>query len=226
MLDFTPDGMDGLTRVAAYLGGTTVVILGILIAVGALYFAVGRAGGVSKTQEKGMRMVLIGLTSVAVLTSVSAGITFGIAQGGANLMPQGSQQQDVTVERDAAQISCPSRGQWEADDHEGAFGSNYATESASMEGRQMLDQLGLLETYEERLNEIWDEEYDGADPNDPPIDRVRVNAVTWDPDGAQGECNESNTNLMSGTTVDIEAVQYPGSIQNRDMSIPAEEANQ
>lgn len=224
MLDFTPDGLDGLSQIARYLGGTALVVLGISIGVGALYFAAGRSGGVSKTQEKGIRMVLIGLASVTVLSSVSAGIAWGLSQGGANLMPEGSQQQDVTVERQESRVSCPSRGEWEAEDHEGAIGSSYPTESASMEGREMLDALGLLEAYESRLNDIWDDEYDGADPDNRPIDRVRVKSVRWDPDGTAGECDSSNHNLMPGTEVDIEAVQYPTSIQERDLSIPAEEA--
>lgn len=224
MLDFTPQGLDRISTLATYLGGTAIVTLAILVAVGFAYFVAGKNGGTSHAQERGFRMVGLGIGAVMILSTIGSAISFGISQGDATLMPEGAQQQDVTVEREAATISCPSTGTWEADDHEGAFGSSYATQEESLEGREALDDLGLLTAYEERLNDIWEDEYDGADPDDPPIDKVRLNSVRWHPDGAQGACDSSNHNLMSGTEVEIEAVQYPDSVQGRDMTIPADEA--
>lgn len=226
MLDFAPDGLDEISQVTAYLAGTAVVTLGMLVAIGLAYFLVGRNGGTSKAQERGMKMVGIGLASVMLLTSISAAVSWGISQGGASLMPEGSQQQDLVVEREGSAISCDTPGSWEAPDHEGAIGSSYATWESTEEGHAQLRELGLYEAYADRMYEMYQEEFDmTTEDGEPPVERVRLNEITWHRDAANGGCEPENTNLMPGTVVTVDSVHYPRSITTWEIEIPAEEAN-
>lgn len=106
MLDFDPDGLSGLSTVAGFLIATAVVALGIAVAAGATMLVAGRSNGLSRPQEKGLRVISIGAAGVMVLSSLGSWISWSIDQGQQALMPAQAQQQDIVVEREAPTTTC------------------------------------------------------------------------------------------------------------------------
>lgn len=106
MLDFDPDGLGGLNTITNYLVGTAIVALGIAIAVGATMLLAGRNGGLSRPQERGLKMIVTGTLGVTVLASLGTGIAWSMTHGQEALMPERAQQQDIVVEREAPTTTC------------------------------------------------------------------------------------------------------------------------
>lgn len=191
MLDFTPQGLDRMGTVSAYLLGTSVILLAILIAVGFVYFGMGRKEGRSRAQERGVRMAGIGLMGVMVLTSLGSAITFGLSQGTASLMPEGAQQQDVVVEREAATSTCTQ-----------AVTREFDTESnppSPEEQWQILDELT-----------------GGRSHDHSHLEGTELQALRWYPVGPQ--CDSDNHTSAEGTDIEIQLVH---SIETFDEDNPS-----
>lgn len=204
MLDFAPDGIDGLSQVARYLGGTAVIMLGILIATGLMFFAIGRAGGTSRAQEKGFRMVMIGTASVAVLTSVSAGIAFGISRGGEDYLPAGATQQNVTVEREAPSTTCREDAVRNFDSEPNP--PSQAEREALLE---TLTEGGLIVSQGAAGEPAFYVSPEDADTNATMLQSGTVEEITtlkWRAPGDGGDCSANVESAAPGSTVELEVV--------------------
>lgn len=212
MLDFLPQGTDEINTVAAYLIGTGVVLLGVLIATGFVYFAMGRNGGVSRAQERGFKMVGVGTASVMVLSSLGGAIVFGIGQGNESLMPEDAQQQAVTVEREAPTTTCSETA---------VRDFNEESESTSEQERQALldsvtDGEVVVNTEYSMASEssfyVSDEavEENRTDATTAVGEVEEIERISWYPDGSTGNCSADNETSAADTVVEFE-VQVRGS---------------
>lgn len=203
MLDFTPQGLDRISTLSAYLGGTAIVALAILVAVGFGYFAAGKSGGTSRAQERGFRMVGLGVGGVMVLSSIGAAVSFGISQGDATLMPEGAQQQDVTVQREAPQTTCTEQAVRNFNEE--------SDDTSEAERRELMSTVtnGGIQASSGAAGEpplyIQDDaDTDASTYNNGTLDEVT--ALKWYPEGTGGDCSAENESSTPDTQVDIELV--------------------
>lgn len=205
MLDFEVDGLDGISELTRNLGGTAIVVLGILVAVGFAYFTIGRANGLSRSQEKGMKMVGVGLASIVLLSSIGAAVSWGISQGGGSLMPSEARQQDIVVEREAPVTTCVEQAV-----------RNFNQEPTPLSHQERVDMVetvskGDLQVAEDNggfyVHERAEESEAGY-AQDSRIEEVTV--LKWYTDGNGGDCGGGNTNSAACTDMDIETVLANG----------------
>lgn len=205
MLDFAPDGLEEISQVTRYLAGTAVAVLAMLVAVGFLSFLMGRNGGLSRSQERGMKMVGLGLASVMLLTSVSAAVSWGISQGGSDMMPSEARQQDLVVEREAPQTTCTDEAV-----------RNFNQEPSPLSQQEREDMLetvskGDLMVVEGNGGIAFHERAENSDAafvEDSEVEELTV--LRWYPDGAGGNCGGENTNSTVCTDMEVEAVLENG----------------
>lgn len=204
MLDMNPDGLQDLNYVTATLIATGIALLGLMLAIGAVSLLVGRSGGLSHAQSKGLRMMGISLGGALILVSLGAGISWSIDRGTETLMNRDARQQDIVVERDAPSTTCVEQ-----------VSRDFEDEDASEE-----DRLAVLEAVtNDEL--IVNEDQGAANPGpflfrdgaDERSDAVlmegeveEITAISWYPDGGGGGCSEDNETATPDTVVNIEAV--------------------
>lgn len=168
------EGEQGLNALTSTLIGTGVVLLLIVLACGAVLMTVGRNGGLSGSQEKGMRKVAVAAAGLALMTSLAGAMSWGMGLGTDNLMPEEAQGQDIVIEREAPASTCPDTVtlNFDADDAE--------------------DNLAIL-------NEIVDEEYWGEHNNNADVTPV---SAEWQPVGP--DCSSMNHQAEEGTDIEVE----------------------
>lgn len=171
--DIDPWGLESLNSVTGMLLGTAVVLLLIMVACGAVLMTVGRAGNLSGSQVRGLRMGVIACASIAVITSVAGGMSWGLGFGTDNLMPEEARGQDIVVERDAPSSTCPGTVTLSFDDEAGD--ENFAI-----------------------LNEIVDEEYWTDQNNNTDLTPI---SAEWQPVGP--DCASTNYEAEEGTDIEV-----------------------
>lgn len=205
MLDFEVDGTERLAELTRNLGGTAIVVLGILVAVGFAYFTIGRSHGLSKAQEKGMKMVGVGLASIVLLSSIGAAVSWGISQGGSSLMPSEARQQDIVVEREAPVTTCVEQAVRNFDEEPNPPSHQERVdmvETVSKGDLQVAEENGGFYVHE-RAGES-----DATYVQDSRIEEVKV--LKWYADGSGGNCGGENTSSAACTEMNVETVLSNG----------------
>lgn len=178
------EGSDGLNAVAATLIGTAVLLLAIAIAAGALLMTVGRNGGLSRSQDRGLRMIAVGGVGLMVLTSVGGAVAWGTGLGTDNLMPEEAQQQDIVIEREEATTTCT-----EPQEIDFRTFRDDGVDRSDEEEREILESI---------VGYPWiDEEFSDRDRSDITVDYVR-----WYPEGP--DCSAENHVGAAGTEVETQ----------------------
>lgn len=178
MLDMNPDGLGGIETVTTYLLATAVICLGLVVATGLVFFAMGRNGGLSRSQERGFRMVGIGVLAASVVAGLGGAISWATEQGTEDLMPESAKQQDLVIERNAPTTTC--------------------TEEAVRNFDEEDDELSMEER-DELLDELLGRQVGEWDRGD---DSQGISTVKW---YAQGpDCSGDNLTVAEGTEVEIE----------------------
>lgn len=187
MLDFEADGIGQLNTIAGYFVASALVCLGIAIAAGAVMLAAGRGSGLSRSQEKGLKMIGIGAAGAMVLASLGGAIAWSIERGQTGLMPEEARPQDVVVEREAPSIQCVERAVRNFDKEENPPSQDERREIA-------LDVLNHQEPP------------DGNDAYLFEQGSMTVQTLKWYPSGAGGSCSTSNQSAADCTDVEVVSV--------------------
>lgn len=189
MLDFDPEGLGQISDVTAYLIGGAIIAFGLAVACGAVLFAAGRNGGVSRTQEKGFRMVGISLAAVAVVSSLGGAFSWSTGLGQSQMMPSEARQQDIVIERQAPTTTCTDHAELNFEDDD--------EEVPNAEREEILNELAGRD-----IEVPWDE---GSDEE-------RITELRWYPIGP--DCSAENISAAEGTYIEWEARVRDGGMNN------------
>jgi len=190
MLDFEADGIGQLNTIAGYFVASALVCLGVAIAAGAVMLAAGRGSGLSRSQEKGLKMIGIGAAGAMVLASLGGAIAWSIERGQTGLMPEQARQQDVVVEREAPKTHCTEQAVRNFDEEE-----NPPPQEKRREILRNVVHGEVPDSMSEAL--IAEDQSSHATTS-------LIHVLKWRPDGVGGDCSTSNESAAECTEIELE----------------------
>jgi len=184
--DIDVEGLRSLDTATGWLLGTALVILVAGLAIGGYIAGSGKARNNSDRATKGIATMGIAVVAAVLLGGIGSAVNWGMNRGNESLMPQAARPGNVTVEKDAAAISCEQV-------------------SRELNGDGFVDPNDDPEPLE-FARQLVGPEYEDEPPLDDPwyANEVSVKSVAWYPDSAAGGCSEQNETVTECTPVEIQ----------------------
>lgn len=194
MLDgFEIQGLDQLNTIAAYFLGSAIIVLVLGLAVGITMWRAGRSRGGGNLGDHGLKTAGIAVVGAIVLGGIGGGVQWGSGLGDSELMPTAAQPQDITIQREAAKVTCEA-----------------VTKDFSQEYADVLDSgepdHDMINRHREWVLDLIGEEYADEAALQP---TAMLMTVTWHPDGEAGDCSESNKTVAQCSEVTFDAAVMP-----------------
>lgn len=180
------EGLGALDTVTGQLIGTAVVVLVAGLGVGGAIAGAGKSRNKPDLATKGFITMGVAVVAAVMLGGIGPAVNWGMNRGTDSLMPEAAGPSDVTVEKDAAAISCEQV-------------------SRELNGDGFVDPSDDPEPLE-FARELVGPEYEDEPPLDDPwyANEVSVKSVAWYPDSAAGGCSEQNETVAECTEVEVE----------------------
>lgn len=193
-----PGGMAEMNQLAAWLLGTAVVLLVIGIALGVIRWAGGGAIASAANTKAGLAMVCLSLAGAVVLGSIGGAVQWSSSDDRTiALMPEGAQPTEIHVTRDAPRSRCtePAVINFE-DNHDDQDSEDY------IDWATRTDWVTSIIGEDHPLRYFVTQRVVADQPDDM-FERGRIDRIEWFPDGVDGDCSNSNTNVAEGSEVEV-----------------------
>lgn len=201
-------GLGKLNTVAGYFLGSAVVFLVIGIGAGIAMWLAGRNRSGNNLSSKGLTTVGVALVGAIVLGGAGGAVQWGSELGDSNLMPQAARQQNLTIEKEAASVTCKT------------VTKTFLDRDSNSDPTEVL--ADMYNTHEESV--VWVKALVGPEyENAPPIRALAsdnpLESVSWHPDGDGGDCTTANQTVADCTTVKIKPFMDTGDTVRTDIRI-------
>lgn len=208
--DIELDGLGQLNTVAGYFLGSAVVILVIGLGVGITMWIAGRKTG-SNLATKGLVTSGLAVLGAVILGGAGGAVQWGSGLGNSALMPQAARQQDMTIEKEAASVTCKTVTKSYLD--EGSSG-------ALAESPEAL--AAMFDSHDESLafvKALVGPDYQDSAPIRALASSNPLQSVSWHPDGESGDCAATNQTVADCTTVKLKPFLDTGDTYRTDIRI-------
>lgn len=186
---FEIQGLDQLNTLAAYFLGSAIIVLVLGLAVGITMWRAGRSRGGGNLGDHGLKTAGIAVVGAIVLGGIGGGVQWGSGLGDSELLPTAAQPQDITIQREAAKVTCE------------AVTKDFSQEYADLVDSGEPDH-DMLDRHREWVLDLIGEEYADEAALQP---QAMLMAVTWHPDGEAGDCSDSNKTVAQCSEVTFDA---------------------
>lgn len=212
---------DGFAGITAMVLGAIFVLLVLTVVIGALLWGTGKLGRGGEGRTRGLWMVCGSLAGAVIVgtsaTAVAWSSTAGGTEGGLNaLMPEDARPGETRIEVEDVLVNCQQPVSWEADTD---WWAPKPSDEEDAHGRQLLEELGVLEDFDERTgSESWLTNVG---------DMGGVVSVAWQPAG--GDCSTENRTAIGDSTITAEVhvggPNITGSATTHDVELKAPESD-
>src|SRR5699024_4684310 len=180
------EGLGALNTMTGWLLGSAIVILVAGLAIGGAIVGSGKSTNNPDRFTKGFATMGVAVVGAVLHGGIGPAVAWGMDRGNESLMPEAAGPGNVTVEQDAAYVSCD------------IVTVNFVDDDSFENFEQAHDwTVDLVGEEASRESEAlaWDDSFFSTNNT--------VDEVQWIPDGGEGDCSPENKTVTECTDVEI-----------------------